>query len=277
MSFALAAVALASSAGIAAQPVQTVTEMGQSPSPYPEIIDLALRSPVVVDATIRSLTRITGPEAAMVPPGWHRYYVTVDITALVRGTAGSIQPRVGYVLDVPLDARGRPPRLRKTRVMLFARPVSGRPDQIQLVDLNAQQPWTPAVDAATRQAVREAIDPAAPPAITGISNVFHVPGSLPGEGETQIFLATETGAPVSLLVQRRPGMDRRWAVALSDIVDQAAGPPEPNTLLWYRLACGLPERLSTDRIAANSEPDTRSAIEDYALIRDALGPCPTRR
>ncbi|MGC6399684.1 hypothetical protein ACNI3Q_03780 [Sphingomonas sp. FW199] len=213
----------------------------------------------------------------MVPPGWHRYYVTVDVAALLRGADGSVLPRVGYVLDVPLDARGRPPKLRKARVMLFARAVAGRPDQIQLVGLNAQQPWTPAIDAATRQAVREVIDPSAPPAITGITNIFHVPGILPGEGETQIFLATETGAPVSLLVQRRPGTERRWAVALSDIVDQAAGPPERDTLLWYRLACGLPAQPTDENIATDNPAEAQAAREDYALIREALGPCPTRR
>lgn len=274
-SLALAAVLFALPATGMAQPVRTMSEMGQPGSPYAEIMSLTLRSPVVADATIRSAARITGPEAAMVPPGWHRYYVTVDLAALLRGEAGSVPPRVGYVLDVPLDARGRPPKLRKSRVMLFARPVAGRPDQIQLIGLNAQQPRTPAIDSATRQVVREVIDPAAPPAITGISNVFHVPGSLPGEGETQIFLETETGAPVSLLVQRRPGMERRWAVALRDIVDQADGPPERDTLLWYRLACGLPEQLPSEAIAANSDRDAVTAAEDYQLIRRELGPCPT--
>src|SRR3546814_1145016 len=36
----------------------------------------------------------------------------------------------------------------------------------------------------------------APPVITGVGCAFHVPGSLPGEGETQIFLATADGSPV---------------------------------------------------------------------------------
>ncbi|WP_448657919.1 hypothetical protein ACPVPU_10635 [Sphingomonas sp. CJ99] len=258
------------------QTALSMAEMGQAPSPYPEIADLSLRSTVVVDATIRSLARITGPEAAMVPPGWHRYYVTADVGALIRGS-GTVPPRIGYVLDVPLDARGKPPKLKKSRVLLFGRPVATRPDQLQLVGLNAQQPWSPRVDEIARSVIREILDPAAPPEIVRISNIFHVPGSLPGEGETQIFLATSTGEPVSLLVQRRPGTERRWAVALGDIVDQAAGPPQPETLLYYRLSCGLPPMPPAGSLATETAEAERAAKEDYALIRSELGPCGAKR
>jgi hypothetical protein len=82
--------------------------------------------------------------------------------------------------------------------------------------------------------------PGAAPRITGIGRAFHVPGNLPGESETQIFLQTADSRPVSLSVLRRPGETPRWAVALSEIVDEAAVPPAPGTLLWYRLACTLP-------------------------------------
>ena len=35
------------------------------------------------------------------------------------------------------------------------------------------------------------------------------------------------------------------AISLSEIVDDSAGPPQRDTLLWYRLACALPRALRT--------------------------------
>ena len=47
----------------------------------------------------------------------------------------------------------------------------------------------------TELRTRLVFKPGAPPAITGVANGFHVPGTLPGEGETQLFLNTSTGEP----------------------------------------------------------------------------------
>jgi hypothetical protein len=100
-----------------------------------------------------------------------------------------------------------------------------------------------------------------------------VPGSLAGESETQIFLQTAAGDPVSLTVLRRPGLVPTWAVALGDIVDDAAAEPKPNSLLWYRLACALPRALPRQSLA-DAAPEHVPAIHaDYRLILDRLGPC----
>jgi hypothetical protein len=96
---------------------------------------------------------------------------------------------------------------------------------------------------------------------------------LPGEGETQVFLTTANGAPVSLTVLRRPGEQPRWAVALSEIVDEAAAPPARDTLLWYRLACALPADLPEQSIASLAAPDATLAREDYGYVREQLGAC----
>jgi hypothetical protein len=124
-----------------------------------------------------------------------------------------------------------------------------------------------------RRIVRELVDPAAPPAVTGLGNAFHVPGTLPGEGETQIFVQTATGAPISLSILRRPGEQRRWAVALGEIVDDAAGPPPRDTLLWYRLACGLPRALPAASLTEQEPANAALAREDYAFVIEQLGPC----
>jgi hypothetical protein len=98
-------------------------------------------------------------------------------------------------------------------------------------------------------------------------------GALPGEGETQVFLTTADNQPVSLTVLRRPGEEPRWAVALSEIVDEAAAPPAPGTLLWYRLACSLPRALPERSTASLSPADAEQARTDYGVVIGALGAC----
>ncbi len=231
-----------------------------------------LAAPLILDARIRSAVRIKGAEAANVAAGRVRFYIEADVTALIRG-ANAVSTRIGYVADLPLTDRGREPRLKKQRVLLFARAVPSRPDQVQLTGLDSQRGWTPELDALVRGIVRETIAADAPPAITGVGNAFHVPGSLPGEGETQVFLQTANGAPVSLQILRRPGEQPRWAVSLGDIVDDSAGPPRPNTLLWYRLACGMPRTLPPESLESVEPANAAIASEDYALVLRALGPC----
>lgn len=231
-----------------------------------------LAAPLIIDARVRSAARIKGAEAADVPAGRARFYVEVDVLALIRGT-DSVPLRLGYVADVALDARGKAPKLKKQRVLLFARPLPSRADQIQLVDLDGQRMWSAELDALVRGITREVVAADAPPAVTGIGNAFHVPGSLPGEGETQIFLQTASNAPVSLQILRRPGEQPRWSVSLGDIVDESGGPVRRDTLLWYRLACGLPRELPQASIDSTDAMNASVAREDYQLVLRALGPC----
>src|SRR3546814_1485109 len=86
------------------------------------------------------------------------------------------------------------------------------------------------LEAQLRAILTELVEPGAPPAITGIANGFHVPGTLPGEGETQLFLNTVTGDPVSLTVLTAADGSRRWAAAFGEIVDGSAAVPARDTL-----------------------------------------------
>ena len=246
--------------------------LAQSGAGYADLADLVIAAPVIADATIRSQVKIKPAEAPGLRPGLTRYYVEADVSALLRGSGG-VPPRIGYLLDVAPDASGRLPKLKKRRVLVFARNAPTGAGQLQLVGLDAQRDWTPALEAEIRRIATAAVAPDAPPRITGIGNAFHVPGALPGEGETQIFLTTANGAPVSLSILRRPGERPRWAVALSEIVDEAAAPPPARSLLWYRLACGLPRALPVTSTAALSPDDATTASEDYRYVLTQLGPC----
>lgn len=264
----LAAAALISAimvpcAGIA-QPPAPVSAMS-----YSDLADLAVAAPIVVQADVREAIRM---KDAPVPAGEARFYVEADVRALIRSPGGS-PPRINYIADVPLDSRGKPPKLKKMRVLLLARPVPGKPASIQLVAPDAQIAWSQPVEARLRAILTELTRPGAPPRITGVRSAFHVPGAIQGEGETQIFLQTDTGNPVSISVLRRPGQIAQWAVALGEIVDEAAGPPRPESLLWYRLACGLPRELPERAIDPGDPANADKARADYRVVVDGLGAC----
>ncbi|UZK66727.1 hypothetical protein [Sphingomonas sp. M1-B02] len=256
----------------AAKPAQNQAPAAVGLPSYAVVAPQVIGAPLIVDARIRSAVRIKGAEAADVAPDRARFYIEADVLALIRG-ATAVPPRIGYVADVPLGERGRAPKLKKQRVLLFARPVASRPDQVQLTGLDSQRIHSPELDMLVRGVTREVLAAEAPPAITRVGNAFHVPGTLPGEGETQIFLQTENNQPVSLQILRRPGEQPRWSVSLGDIVDDSARPPLPDTLLWYRLACGLPSELPAGSIESDEGTNAAIAREDYAFVLRALGPC----
>lgn len=240
--------------------------------PYADIADLVIASPAVVVATIRSADRIKAAEAPGLAAAAQRYYVTADVAALIRGTA-AIPARVGWLVDVTPDQTGRYPRLKKERVIAFARPVAGRDDQLQLVTPASELVWTPALDDLTRRIVREAVAPDAPPAITGVNRAFHVPGTLPGEGQTQIFLDTAGERPATLTITRRPDQAPAWSVATSEVIAADAVPPARDTLLWYRLACALPAQMPAASLSGLEPGDAAQVQADYAVVLAGLGPC----
>ena len=174
---------------------------------------------------------------------------------------------------MPLDAANRPPRLKKQKLILLARTIPGKPGTLQLVARGAQLAWSPALEERLRAILQDANSASAPPVVTGVGHAFHVAGSIPGEGETQIFLKTADNRPVSLNIQRHPGEDPRWALSLGEIVDDTAAAPQRDTLLWYRLACALPRSLPDDAVADQTPDDAAQARADYRLVLSSLGAC----
>ena len=78
---------------------------------------------------------------------------------------------------------------------------------------------------------------------------------------------------MSLQILRRPGEEPRWSVSLGDIVDESAGAPQPNTFLWYRLACGLPRALPPESVESDDPQNAAIAREDYQFVLRSLGRC----
>jgi hypothetical protein len=244
---------------------------------YADLADLALAAPIVAEVRLVESIPVRDADAPGLRAGQARLYVAAEVTALIRA-AGPVPQRVGYLVDLPRDPRGRPPRLAKgSRFLLFAAPVPGRAGELRLIAGDAQLTATAQAAARLRAIVREAAAPSPPAAVTGVGRAFYSPGNLPGESETQIFIQTADRRPVSLSILRRPGQTPRWAVALSEVVDESATTPEPDTLLWYRLACGLPRAIPA-RSLDESDPAAAAAIRrDYQLVLDALGSCARTR
>lgn len=270
---------LAAAAALAAF-AQTPQPQNPPASPslsYADMADLAAGAPVAAELSVRGADALGPREAPNVAAGYRRFLVEADVVALIRG-AGGISERVRYLVDLPNDSRGRPARIgRHAQVLVLAIRVPDRPGELRLVAPDAQIPFTPQAAETLRAIVRDASAADAPPRIIGIGRAFHVPGSLPGESETQIFLQAAGDRPISLSVLRRPGEQPRWSVALSEMVDDAAAPPVPGTLLWYRLACTLPARLPQEALSDASADEAGAIQADYRVVMDGLGPCARTR
>jgi hypothetical protein len=244
---------------------------------YADLADLALAAPIAVHLRIRDADALAAEEAPNLPPGHRRFLVRADVVALIRGARG-LPEQVSYLVDLANDSRGHAARLRHgDEVLVLASPVPNRPGELRLVAPDAQLPYAAATAERLRAILRDSSAEGAAPRLTGIGRAFHVEGNLPGEGETQIFLQTASQRPISLNILRRPGEQPRWSVALSEIVDEAAAPPAPETLLWYRLACTLPPRLPPPSLSEAGPEEAQAIQTDYRLVIEGLGPCARTR
>lgn len=237
---------------------------------YADLADLALAAPITAHVKIKSAKRLSKDMAAGVRAGFVRHLVTADVIALIKAREG-VPQRVQYLVDLPVDSRGKVAKLTKSESLIFAQPAG--PAKLRLASPDAQIPWSQAAAASVRAILSEAAKADAAPVISGISSAFHSEGSIPGEGETQIFLNASEEKPVSLTVQRRAGEEPRWFVSQGEVVDEGTSQPRPDTLLWYRIACSLPSSVPASATDGQA-PDAVAMIEaDYKLILNGLGAC----
>lgn len=261
---------IATDSAQAQQAVSATADAVIPPSSYADVADLAVDSSTILDARIRRATPVPAAQTIGIPAHLVRLYVEADLNSVLYGR-DPVARRIGYLVDQLRLPNGRAPRLNRQRVLLFARGVTTA-NRIQLINPQAQMLWDAGREATARAIVGELAN-GAPPQVTGVSQAFHVPGTVTGEGETQIFLRTASGDPVSLSILRRPGAQPTWAVAFGEIVDESARVPSRRTLGWYRLACALPASLPSASIASLAGDDARIAAQDYAVVLRSLGPC----
>lgn len=239
---------------------------------YADLTTLADRSDLVIRAKIRRQTVVRPERAPGLAPGFARLYIEARTQALLSGTT-SVGESLAYLVDVPLNERGKPARLKDRVVLLFADAVPGQRGSIQLTGKNAQLEYSPELEARVRPILTALVARDAPPVVTGIRDALAVAGTLTGESETQIFLETQDRSPVSLTVLRRPGQTPVWGVSWGEIIDSSARAPARGTLRWYRLACSLPQSLPSNANLARETAARRLADADYAFVVQQLGQC----
>jgi len=242
---------------------------------YADLADLSDSAPLVLRVQLRKLAQVEPERAPGVRLGWGRFYAEARTLALLSGNA-SVGEALRYLVDLPLDARGRPPRLVKQQMLLFARAVEGRPGELQLVAPDAQLVWTEPLETKLRGILTELAAADRPARVTGVREAMSVPGNLAGESETQIFLGTKDGSAASITVTRRPDEAPAWGASFSEVLE-GSRPPEAETLAWYRLACFLPRTLPHGVNVSYGGASQVQAEADYALVIRQLGPCPRSR
>lgn len=229
---------------------------------FADLAILTLDAPVVVHAKITKATALPTRDTPGLAADTVRMHVDAALTDAILAP-DRVPAAIDYLADVAAAAPGKAPALKGADVLLFLR-TSGT--QFQLSNAHGQIGWSAAAEATVRRIIADARSGSVP-VITGIGNAFRVPGNVPGEAESQFFLNTADGKPVSLVVLSRPGEPQRLSLALGDVIDEAAESIPHDTLRWYRLACFLPQALP-----ATIEADA-DLTADYAFVLKSLGPC----
>ena len=230
------------------------------PASFADLVVLTENAPVIVHARLVRSVAVGAKAAPGLAAGRVRLLATATLVDAIVAPA-AVPATVDYLVDVAPDARGKPPRLTGADVLLFLRGSGGG---FALSNAAGQVAWSAATEARLRAVLGDLRRPDVP-RVTGIGNAFRVPGSIAGEAESQFFVTTADGRPVSLVVLSRPGEAQRLSLALGDVIDDAASGVPRDTLLWYRLACGLPRALPDA-----GDPDLAA---DYAFVLRTLGPC----
>lgn len=266
--------ALTPLAGVAQTVIPQVAEPDRPT--YADLVDLADSAPLVLRVEVTRATRVDDARVSGVTAGHGRFFVEAKTQALLAGNT-VLGESARYLVDLPLDARSKPPKLKKKQFLLFARPVNGRPGELQLVTPRAQISWNPVAEETMRGILKELVAPDAPAKVTGVRELLYVPGTLAGQGETQIFLNTANGSAASITVRHQPGEPLAWAASFSELLADLGAPPKRDTLAWYRLACFLPNNPPASANISENEADRRQAAADYRTVLGELGVCERTR
>jgi hypothetical protein len=273
LAFALGACA---STGTAMSQDVPAAELPETQAPtYADLVTMAMAADTVAMVAVKDQIAFPDERAPDVPPSHVRLYIESLTQGLLAGPQ-AVGAQLAYVVDQRRDANGDVPNLEGRQFLVFGDLSQSQPGALQLLSSDSMLPAGPRIEARVRQVLTQLAAADMPPAVTGLRDVISVPGNLAGESETQMFVETDTGAPVSLSVIRRPGMAPQWGVSLGELVDASAEAAQPGTLTWYRLACFLPRELPADSFLQRDRASQDQARADYAFILSELGPCERR-
>ena len=255
---------------------EAVRELPADRAPtYVDLVEMAAQSDFVGIVLVDDQITVPPERAPGVPMGEVRLYIE-GLTQSVLASPRPIGEELVFLVDRPLNDKGKAPKIEKQTFLAFGDLNPDRPRDLQLLSSDTLFTIGPVIEQRVREVLSQLAAVDRPAAITGIKDVISIPGNLAGESETQIFVETQEGAPVSMNVIRRPGMAPRWGISFGDIVDPSARPPERETLAWYQFACHLPREMPEEAFLQRDRNARAQAREDYAYILDDLGSCERR-
>jgi hypothetical protein len=232
---------------------------------FVDIADLTVSAPVIVQANVSRSERLSERDSPGIAKGHARTLITAVVDKAIVAP-GAVPSELSWLWDAPLDSKGKLAKQKNRAVMAWI--STPTPDgKTRLIAPNALQTWTPALDTQVREIATEARSGTSP-AITGVINGFRADGTVSGESESQFFLSTSDARGATLVITNRPGSPLRVALSRGDVIDESATVVRNGTLLWYRLACGLPAILP-----AQAGGDNRALAADWTAAMASLGPC----
>lgn len=238
----------------------------RDPPGFTDLADLVLASPVILRVEVRKADRLPRRLAPDVPPGEARHLIEARLVTALRAEA-LLPAGAEWLWQGPEGAMV----LKGHEFLAFLQAAGpGRKPEIatyRLTSARGQLPWSAPLEARVRAILADLAAHGRPPRVEAVKSGFHVPATVEGESESQIFLLLEGGRPITLSVLRRPGEAPRVTVATGDLIDESAEPVRPETLLWRALACDLPPAAPR---SLSADP---GLVADYAAVLASLGPC----
>ena len=242
---------------------------------YADLADLSLSAQIVAKIHVTEVIDLPARPEVQPANGVVRRYIEGQISVLIKGPQ-DMPSALKFVAQMPVDARGKAEKIKKTDQIIFARSVPRQPDTVQIIAPDAMIDWTSGEESTAHSIIAESLRRGAPPHIRGVDSIFSAPGDIPGQRESQFFLKTDS-QPVSITFFRKPDTPPSWTVALGELTDAGLPPPHHDTLLWYELACQLPDALPSALLEAQDATSSDALKDDYKVIRTDLGPCDRTR
>jgi hypothetical protein len=270
----LAAILFATGAIAAPPPVPAPVPAAQS---YATLARLYLVSPIVARAQVRAEAKIGRKESALLPPlpaGQGRQWLTIDVQNVLKAPA-ALPARIGLLWQGPLDPGNKLPKWRKKSLILFMTSAAspGGATSYGMSEVGAAFGWTDGDEALLRQIASEASDPAKLGlAIRSLRSAFVTLADGDTSGRYVHFLfQTAVGQPLVAIVDQQRN---QWRLRTTTTdLDQDATPVLPGTLLWYHLACGLPQTPPEAATRQATTEESQLAAAAWTAMLATLGPC----
>lgn len=253
-------------------PAESAPAAAQAPASYPLIANLTLGSDVVLTGTVRKISRVAGRDALSTPEGFSRHLMRVDVSGVLVAPR-AIPGEITYVWDAPESVYGTRPKLKGKNVLLFLRAVPGNDRVYQLVAQNAQI-LSPGAAVETVRGI--AADPIRASGyahrVTGVVDATRMQRASDENFATHFLVETAEKGLMTVSVPEGTG-NRTIRVMLPDSLGESR-PLEPNSLVSYFLACGLPAVLPAPVLETAAALGDVAAVEaDYQYLRDTVGLC----